>query len=196
MGRQEADAERLARGAEGPVEAAALDGPIDDQRRLVDLLAPDEQPHYLLEGAILDSVSHRDGTEPDDRTRNVAPADGAVRALVTDRAVRLVVSYGESATTHRLGFDDLSEVSLHERGGDRRIKFTVDGNAWDVYPSDDYAACADAVAFVTARIGSSDGSGSGRTTLDRLERLADLRDRGAITDSEFETLKRDLLAER
>lgn len=195
MGRHGTNAERLAEDAEGHVEAAALDGPIDDQRRLVDLLAPDEQPHYLLEGAILDSVNLRDGTEHDDRTRNVAPADGAVLALVTDRAVRLVVSYGDSATTHRLGFDDLSEVSLNERGRDRRIRFAVDGNAWDVYPSDDSAVCANAVAFVTDRIGSSDGYGTERTTLDRLERLADLRDRGAITETEFETLKRDLLDE-
>ena len=29
--------------------------------------------------------------------------------------------------------------------------------------------------------------------LDRLERLADLHDRGALTDSEFESKKRDLL---
>jgi hypothetical protein len=35
--------------------------------------------------------------------------------------------------------------------------------------------------------------GSGPTPLDDLERLADLRDRGAVTEEEFQRMKRDLL---
>lgn len=190
----EPDVARLAAGAAGAVDATALASRIDEDRRLVDLLDPGEQPHQLLRAVVLDLVRRGAGPDGDERTRKMAPDDGGVYVLVSDRRVRLVVSYGRRARTYAVDLDDLTGVSMQAVGGDRRIRLALDDTAYDVYPTDDASACEAAVAFLTDRIDGRPGSGD-PDPLDRLERLADLRDRGAVTEGEFEAAKRDLLDE-
>lgn len=192
MGPRSRDVKELATGADGRVEPDVLARPVDDERRLVDLLAAGEQPHHLLEGFILDVVAHDDGETADDRTRKMASAEGGVYTVVTDRGVRLVVSHGTSAECEDLDFEELTDVVMHERGGDRRIRLSLESTAFDVYPRNGAADCEAAVAFLTDRLGRGAG-GDDAGPIDQLERLADLRDREAITQAEFEAMKRDLL---
>jgi hypothetical protein len=200
----DADPAALAARAAGDVDPDRLGAVVDGRRRLVDLLTADEQPHHLLSGTIVDVV--RGAGEEARRSRRTAPPDGAVHAVLTDRRLLVAVSYGERVTTETASLSELADATVQAAGADTRLRLRTADGSYDVYP-DDRAAAEAAAAYVRERAGASDDAGAdaaagGATDadtgtvadpLERLERLADLHERGALTDAEFEAKKSELL---
>jgi len=184
------DPAALAARAEGDVDPALLGSVVDGERRLVDLLEPDEQPHHLLTGTMFDTV--RGEGEEASRSRRSAPPDGGVYALFTDRRLLVVVSYGDSASTEAVALADVEGATLRTLGADRRLRLDAGEIAYDLYPEDG-AACEAAASYVEQHGGGGDSGDGERDPLERLERLADLHERGALTDEEFAAKKSELL---
>jgi hypothetical protein len=188
----------LAARAEGAVDADRLDAAVDGHRRLVDLLEAGEQPHHLLVGTIVDVV-RGDGDEQQ-RRRRTAPPDGAVHAVLTDRRLLVAVSYGDSASTETAPLSALTGAAVQAAGADTRLRIRTADGSYDLYP-DDRGAAEAAAAYVHEHAGADghgeDGADTSTGTnvdpLERLERLADLHERGALTDAEFEAKKAELL---
>lgn len=202
MDERERDPATLAARAAGDVDPERLDAAVDDRRRLVDLLEAGEQPHHLLSGTIVDVV--RGAGEEASRSRRTAPPDGAVHALFTDRRLLVAVSYGDSASTETAPLSALTGATVQAAGANTRLRLRTDDGSYDLYP-DDRAAAEAAADYVHEHGGAGAGGdgGADRSTpadpgsdpdpLERLERLADLHERGALTDAEFEAKKAELL---
>jgi hypothetical protein len=174
---------------------------------LADRLVPDEQPHYVLRGAVVDVVdrtavgSTDDGSEhPPGAARGVARKmadDGReVLTTVTDRRVLVVVPRsGERAADERETTYDDAESAKLERMGDRR-RLTVETPTEELradVAASSASACEAAVSYVRERIASTEFADDTDDPLSAIERLADLRERGAITEAEFREKKAVLL---
>jgi hypothetical protein len=205
---REPDPAALAARAEGDVDPDRLGAAVDDRRRLADLLEPGEQPHHLLVGTILDVV--RGAGDEEQRSRRTAPPDGAVHAVLTDRRLLVAVSYGDSASTETVPLSELTGATVQAAGANTRLRLRTADGGYDLYP-DDRAAAEAAAAHVEEHAGTAGdadgadgtdaetgagteaGQGADPDPLERLERLADLHERGALTDAEFEAKKAELL---
>jgi hypothetical protein len=166
---------------------AMLDEVVADGRSLRSFLDGDESAAAALRGTMLDAVS---GSGDDsDRSRTMAAEPGGIAALVTDRRVLFVVDRGDRADVREVDGSDVTRTDVETMGD--AVRLTVgsdDGERLTFYPdgADETTVRAAADALETGPSGDADA-------LDRLERLADLRDRGALSDEEFESKKRDLL---
>lgn len=206
------------------VTALVLTGD-DAAPALIDLLGPDEQPHYVLRGAVIDIVDgERAGAAGDDVSDRAPSAETGRRGgtlgvsrkipdrgfdaltVVTDRRVIAVVPRsgddegGYLDVTH----ERAEEVCLERMKGNRRLVVEAPSGELraDVSGSPS-ATCEAAAGYARDRVGSvQDRSSAGREEtsgaepadpLSAIERLADLRDRGAITETEFREKKRELL---
>lgn len=149
----------------------------------------------------------RPGAAPDPGTSRKVPSGGRdVLTLLTDRRLLVVVPRDPDAESdwHDVEYDRLEEVRLETLGGDRRlvVNAATEGFRIDVSGSSQ-EACETAAAFCRRRLGTASGThsdqgdpGEGETDrdpLDVLERLADLKERGAITEAEFDDKKAELL---
>lgn len=163
---------------------------------LFHLLGPDEQPEFLLRGNILDVVD-RNAPETDDRRRSRKVADRGtdLLTLVTDERLLVLVPREAEAERVTVPLSAVTHVDTESAPGvSRRLRVRTDDTAYYVDASgsdgDDAAAVA---AFVADRQHRDGGGADADGVLDTIERLADLRDRGALTDEEFERKKTELL---
>ncbi|WP_225316438.1 MULTISPECIES: SHOCT domain-containing protein [Haloferax] len=159
---------------------------------LRDILDTDELPQYLLEGTMLDIVT---GDEP---ARKMAGRDGSTYTLFTDRAVHFVVQYPDRLDTRTTPYETIRAVTIQTVGQNIRLQVETAGVSYVAYPSaTSVEECKAAVEFAEKQVeesaASGDRVGKSGEVLDALERLAALRDRGALTDEEFESKKADLL---
>jgi hypothetical protein len=182
-------AERAAGASVTPTRLWAVTG---DRATFRDTLDADEQPHYLLEGTMIDVLTG------EERARKVASRDGAAFTLVTDRAIRFVVQYAERLDTRTVPFEAVRAVGLQTVGRNARLSVETADGGYEAYPSATPAEeCRAAVAYVEQRVGEprpeAEAGGLREDALDALERLASLHERGALTDAEFEAKKRELL---
>ncbi len=187
----ERDPAAVAARAEGDVDPGHLGSVVDGDRRLLDLLAPDEQLHHLLAGTMFDTV--RGEGEGASRSRRSAPPEGGVYAMLTDRRLLAVVSYGDSVSTEAVPLADLEGATLRTLGADRRLRLEANEVAYDFYPGNGAGACEAAVRYVKQHSGTGGPGTAKQGPLERLERLADLHERGALTDEEFAAKKSELL---
>ncbi|WP_416841428.1 SHOCT domain-containing protein [Haloferax sp. DFSO52] len=159
---------------------------------LWDIVDEDERPQYLLEGTMLDIVT---GEEP---MRKMAGRDGSAYTLFTDRAVRFVVQYPTRVDIRTAPYETIRTVSLQTVGQNNRLRVETPDVTYVSYPSaTSVDECTAAVDFAETQVNESqtatDSAGTTGDVLDALERLAALRDRGALSDEEFEAKKHDLL---
>jgi hypothetical protein len=159
--------------------------PDGDPARLRDVLGPDEAPQYLLEGVMADRVP-----AAGDLRRRMARPGGSVFALVTDRAVHLVVQYEERLAVDTVPLAAVRGATVEHAGGETRLEIDAGDERYRVYPSATPAAETEAAATA---LDEWDGSTSTDDPVSSLERLAGLYERGLLTDEEFAAAKRDLL---
>jgi hypothetical protein len=151
---------------------------------LLDLLSPDEKPQYLLEGLMIDRV-RADG----DRGRRMAPPDGGVYTLVTDRKIHVVVQYADSLARESIPLTTVRRTTIQQAVGEIRLGIDTGGERHEVYPSGtSVAETTAAAAYVDAWRGADE-----EDSVSAIERLAGLYERGLLTDEEFAAAKRDLL---
>lgn len=168
------------------------------------LLKPDEQPQHLFQGRILDIVD-REAPEsaPERRRRKVAAARSTLYTLVTDSRIRVVVPRTDGAEQVTVPYADVSRVDTEAApGGNRRLRIYTDDTAYYADASQsDGAEVESAAEYVATRdvVGESAGEGdnaNGESTaeiLDAIERVADLHERGVLSETEFERKKGELL---
>lgn len=156
--------------------------------RLVDVLAPGEQPQYLLEGVMADRV--RGGGA---RSRRMATPGGSVYTLVTDRAVHLVVQYRDRLDVESVPLTRVRGTTVEQAGGETRFGIDTGDERHEVYPSSTPVAETRAVATYLDEWEDASEAGAGDDSVSALERLAGLYERGLLTDEEFAAAKRDLL---
>lgn len=167
----------------------SLTGDPSASERLLDLLGPDEQPHYLLEGLMADRVG-RDG----ERRRRMASPDGAVFTLVTDRTVRVVVQYTDRTACESIPLAAVVGTTLQRAGSETRLGLDTGEERHEVYPSaSPHREVAAAAAYIDAWEETNADRDTDESVVAGLERLAGLYERGVLTDEEFAAAKRDLL---
>lgn len=191
------DVGRLAAAADG---ASVTREALASTPAVVDALEADEQPHYLLRGMQMD-VEQRlaDDTEREDSRRRIV-ATGALRTVVTDRRLLLLVDRPERVEARSLPYADLESVECESAvSGNHRLVATgldeyryIDTGRSDADECDEAAAYADDRARAATPSAESAGA-EAADPLTKLERLAALHERGALTDAEFDAKKRELL---
>lgn len=192
------------------VTADALGEPAGDGP-LHRLLGADERPQYLLRGHILDIVDlDAPESDPGRRSRKVAAAGVDLRTLVTDDRVLSVVPRSDGIERLSVPYPDVSGVDTEAGpGGARRLRvfagdtaYYLDASGSDAreiesaagYVADRDPADGSADADADADVGASaDDGGNSEEVLDTVERLADLHERGVLSEEEFEQKKGDLL---
>lgn len=161
------------------------------------LLDADEQPHYILRGRVLD-IADRDGPESDfgKRRRKVAASGSDLYTLVTDDRFLFVVPHSNTIDQLRIPLSDVASVETETApGASQRLRVFTDETAYYVDTSQSDGDEAEAVRAFAADRAQADGpSGDGaEDVLDTIEWLADLHERGALTDEEFTRKKSELL---
>jgi hypothetical protein len=202
-----ADADRLDSLSEtalgDSVTAEALRRQVNEQP-LHQFLEESEQPHFLLRGSILDIVD-RSVPESDSgrRSRKVASSGTSLSTVVTDR--RLLILIPRTAEPERLVVP-LGQVRTAEcenaPAGNHRLSVEGSDTAYRIdtsrTASDETDLASEYLAEADSHPGSTDTGAGGAMdgvdrSLDALERLADLYDRGIVTEEEFEELKAEIL---
>lgn len=187
------------------VPDAALAETTPDGRPLRSFLDEDESVEYVLRGTILDTL--RGSGEDAERSRTMVADPGGIATLVTAGRVLFVVGRRDRTDVTTVPRAEVVGGDAESMGEERRLTVrTEPGPDYTVYPDGAAEETVRAVAKELSRGGRDEGSiNEGETDdggsapdadddpLDRLERLADLRDRGALTQAEFESKKRELL---
>ncbi|WP_216824820.1 SHOCT domain-containing protein [Salinigranum rubrum] len=154
-----------------------------DPARLLDVLAPDEKPQYLLDGVMADRVR-----EDGERSRRMATPGGSAFTLVTDRAVHVVVQYRDRLAVETVPLALVDGTTVQRAGEETRLGIDTGDARYEVYPSGTPTEEVEAAAaYLDGREGGANDAVSA------LERLAGLYERGLLTDEEFAAAKRDLL---
>lgn len=193
--------ETLASSSEGDsVTVESLAEPAGDGA-LHRLLEDGEQPHYLLSGRILDVVdSEKSESDPARRSRKIAATGSALRTLVTDEHILAVIPRRDGIEPILLPYAEVSSADTETApGGNRRLRVYTSTTDYYIDVSQSEGPEVDAAAeYVNGRgpVGNSDNSTTGGDAdeiLDTIERLADLHERGALTDAEFKEKKSEIL---
>lgn len=158
-----------------------------------DLLDEGEQPHYFLKGSSIDVEGNgADGESITgwDRDRRI----GSAFTVITDQRVLIIANHLRGYDEHTVPFDSISAINLNSGMISKRLSLQTRGATYhlSVSASDDDEIQA-AVEWLRER--RREGSKDNLTDdpLDRLEKLKNLYDSGAITEDEFEEKKASLL---
>lgn len=194
----------LAETAEGDsVTAEALQREIDD-RPLYRLLEDSEQPHFLLDGTLLDII---DESVPESasgrRSRKVASSGTSLSTVVTDRRIVVFIPRTDDIERLSIPFDDVVAAEAETApGGNHRLSVQTDNKSYRIDTSrtereetNSASEYADRAEPESERTDTSDTGASGGVadSLDELERLADLYERGVLTEQELEEMKAEIL---
>lgn len=171
--------------------------------KIEDVLDPDEAVHYLTRGSTVDVEGSSAGHSlfGDDRSRKTGTR-GYVRAAFTDGRVVVKVPQWLGTDERSVPYDSVTSVDLDTGLVAKRITLQTPGQTYHVEahePGKD--ECRKIVAFVRAKLGEaneptvvSQEAGDPDPT-EQLEKLADLHEKGVLTDAEFEEKKQSLLDE-
>lgn len=158
-------------------------------------LAEGEQPEYIIRGSVCDIDDLTAPASEARRKRKVASPGADLLAVVTDQRVLLVVPRPDGADRISLPLADVSAASV-ERAPGGNIRLQVESNDTGYYVDGSQSPLEEveaAQAFLADQRGHG-AAGTGSTTpLETLERLADLHERGALSDEEFAAKKEELL---
>lgn len=149
----------------------------------LDYLDGDEELHYFLNGYDLDIDDNDEGHQS--------------QLVVTDKkVVMLASSITGKDSQYVVSFQDIIGVSVQRRMMSH-LRIQTAGHSYKISAGGSSPELADDVAeFIRKRkdeidTGSEDSSED--SALDKLERLADLRDRGVVSDDEFKEKKQELM---
>ena len=152
----------------------------------LDRLDDGEKLEYLLTGFDLDIDDNDEGSNS--------------QLLVTDkRAIMLAHSITGKNSEYSVSFSDVIGVSVQRRFL-AQIRIETAGHSYKISASGSKPELANEVAEYIRHASEDVNSTDPRVEseegpLDKLERLADLRNRGAVTDEEFEEKKQQLMGE-
>lgn len=180
----EEDAKQVIEGMEHDVKPKALLRKKIAKAPL-DYLDEDENLYYFLNGFDLDIDDNDEGSQS--------------QLLVTDKkVVMLASSITGKDSQYVVSFQDIIGVSVQRRMLSH-LRIQTAGHSYKISTGGSTPELADDVAeFIRKRKDEIDTEGqnpAGESALDKLERLADLRDRGIVSEEEFEEKKEELMSE-
>ncbi len=173
--------------------------PANDEH-LVDLLDPEEQPHYLIDGGTIDVEGGGDSSSlfGDDRSRKISTLGGmGCYVVVTDQRVFCVVQQATGNDYRNIAYDAVTGVDLDTGVVNKRLTVHTKGRTYHFSGFNTAKAeCRDAMNYIRKKKeGKSAGESETTSAVDELERLEKLRERGSITEDEFETMKAQIVEE-
>ena len=176
---------------------------------ILDKLDEDEQPHYVLKGNPIYGIKVEGGTSTDNQSAGLlSPVKTlqikAVRTILTDkRVILLLIKRTGHANDWFISYDRITGVDKKETIKGMPLIFQTHGRTYyadiseEVNKKERTKVLEESAEYVRKKIQEqSEGTGSGSDSvppIERLERLKDLHEQGAITDEEFEEKKEDLL---
>lgn len=205
--------ERLVADAEGASVTEERLSESVGSRRLHAIVGDDERPHHVLRGRLLDIFDVSGGTVVEESQTRKIPSKGTdLITVVTDRRVLVVVQRPAEPDVIEVPVGDLEEAT-HEAalGTNTRLRLLTGDRAYLIDTSgSEEAHGEDAVEFLRGLGERTEGAepsgaraetnaevetetGAGTDVFEAIERLADLNERGALTDAEFAEKKQELL---
>jgi hypothetical protein len=151
----------------------------------LDYLNKGEKPKYLLAGFDLDIDDNDEGHQS--------------QLFVTDKKVVMIASsITGKRSQYTVSFNDIIGLSVQRRLASQ-IRIETAGHSYKISAAASAPKLADEVVdYIGKRkeqINTDNQESENEGSLDKLGRLADLRDRGAITKEEFEDKKQNLIDE-
>lgn len=161
------------------------------------LLGESEQPQYLLRGTLLD-IGDRTTSESESgqRRRKVASPGTDLLTLITDERVLIVIPREANSEQLNVPLTKVTEIEGESApGASERLCVHTEETTYYVDTSDTESdETASAREFVTEEQSGTEPSDRGENDpLETIERLADLHERGVLSDDEFEQKKDELL---
>lgn len=160
--------------------------------QVLSYLEEDEQPHFLFPlttGLLAESpLVVESGAE---REELLGKADGGT-CSITDRYVRIVSKKGEWTIPYNsvVSVDFVGHPALHVQTSGRTYYIKIAGTFFD-----EEEDLSEAATYIRERQreAASNTSDSEEDPLDKLEKLGELREKGVISEEEFENKKQELL---
>jgi|GEM_PF-6878526 len=172
-------------------------------RCVMDYLDDNEQPHHIIQGKTIDVEGGGDNSSilGNDRSRKMSFGRNRCLTVITDQRVFVVVQQGTGSDERHIPYDSITGMDLDIGAGGKTSRLTLQTHGRTYHMSgslSDESYCRDAIEYVRHRRNERNGkdtAGSEKQNeaLDKLERLKKLRDEGALTESEFNSKKSELL---
>lgn len=170
-------------------------------KKVEDVLDEDENVHYITSGSTVDVEGSQAGVSlfGDDRSRK-SGTKGWVRAAFTQKRVVIKIPQWLGSDERTIPYHNITSVDLDTGLVNKRITLQTPGQTYHVEAQNpDKTECRNIVKFVRDKIRESQKQNSNdsskKSPLDRLEKLKDLHDQGALSDEEFEEKKQELMSE-
>jgi hypothetical protein len=178
------DAETFANDMKHEVRADMLRLKISSEAPL-DYLVGDEKPQYLLSGFDLDIDGNDEGSQS--------------KLFVTDnKIVMMALSITGKKSQYTVFFTDIIGLSVQRRARSN-IRIQTAGHSYKISVAMSTNELADEVInYIRNRkreININSTESEQENAIDKLEKLADLQDRGAISEEEFNQKKQNLMDE-
>jgi len=165
----------------------------------INLLDEGEQPHYFLNGSTVDVEGQGSGGESIvgwDRDRRI----GSAYTVITEQRVLIIANHARGYDEHTVPYDSITAVNLNSGIASTRLSIQTKSATYHCsvskskrkYGSSEVDSAA---KFLRKYRQQNHQDDSTDDPLDRLEKLKDLYDNGAITEDEFEEKKSSLLDE-
>lgn len=174
----------------------------DRFNKINDILDPDEVVHYITRGTTVDVEGSSAGTSlfGDDRSRKTG-TKGYVRAVITDRRVAIKVPQVLGNDERSVPYDSITSADLDTGLINKRITLQTPGQTYHIEAQEPgKEEVREAVRFIREKRSEANqpdvvttNESSESDPLDQLEKLRELHEKGAVSDSEFENKKADLL---
>lgn len=195
----------LVEGAEGPgvtQRRLRIDGGV-----VLDALDEGEQPHCIIKGAGYRGIEVETG---DEIQRSGTKGAGVLDTLnnkvtvpnltiPTDQRLLAIHSLRSGVDEYSIPYDSIDSVSIDRGVMKRRIQVTTAGRTYYFeVAGNEHEKAKDVVDFIRRKRQESVSGGKPtqkEDPMDKLERLSQLHEKGALTDEEFEEKKTKLLDE-
>lgn len=174
----------------------------DRFNKISDILDPDEIIHYITRGTTVDVEGSSAGSSlfGDDRSRKTGTR-GYVRAVITNQRVAIKVPQVLGNDERSIPYDSITSADLDTGLVNKRITLQTPGQTYHIEAQEPgKQEVREAVRFIRQKRTEANqpdvvttNDSSEPDPLDQLEKLRELHEKGAISDSEFEDKKSNLL---
>ena len=177
-----------------------------NDKSILDMLDEGERPHHILYGREIDVESGGDSSSlfGNNRSRNtgltsVDPTDFST--VITDKRIFTVVPEMTGNDVKNIPYDSITGVDLDTGLVRKRLTLQTHGRTYHISAThSDRDECYAAMKYIRQQRDKANSQSEHEKSsavqddpLDRLGKLQDLREKGVLTEEEFEEKKRDLL---
>jgi hypothetical protein len=177
----------------------------DRYEKIKGILDPEEQVHFITRGSTVDVEGSSAGSSlfGDNRSRK-SGTRGYVRAVITDKRVAVKIPQMLGTDERSVSYNSITSVDLDTGLVNKRLTLQTPGQTYHIEahePGKDEVRRA--IRFIRQKVEKTNqpdviqqqSDESEPDALEKLEKLKELNDSGAISDEEFDDKKQELLDE-